>query len=93
MVVWEAPHTIKTWENFEDEDEPHTQWDDLFFDLIFVGVAYNVGHLLEHSGPSLDVFIESLIIFNVASKLWQDKVLYFAKFDVGNMIGSGKDST
>ena len=64
MVFWKAPHPIKSWKNYKDEEEPHTQWDDLFFDLIFVGVAYNVGHLLEHSGPSLSGFIDCMIIFN-----------------------------
>ena len=68
MVFWKAPHPIKSWKNYKDEEEPHTQWDDLFFDLIFVGVAYNVGHLLEHSGPSLSGFIDCMIIFNIASK-------------------------
>ena len=86
MVFWKAPHPIKSWKNYKDEEEPHTQWDDLFFDLIFVGVAYNVGHLLEHSGPSLSGFIDCMIIFNIASKLWQDKVLYFTRFDVEDFI-------
>jgi low temperature requirement protein LtrA len=86
MMLWATPHTIKNWKNFKEEEQPHTQWDDLFFDLIFVGVAYNVGHLLEHSGPSFAGFFDCFIIFSIASKFWQDKVLYLTKFDVDDFI-------
>ena len=86
MVFWKIPSQIKAWKNFQDEEEPHTQWDDLFFDLIFVGVAYNVGHLLEHSGPSLMGFTQCMMLFVIASKAWQDKVLFFSRFDVDDIL-------
>ena len=76
MVFWKIPSPIKAWKEFQDEEEPHTQWD-VFFRFTFVGVAYNVGHLLEHSGPSLTGFIQCMMLFAIASKAWQDKVLFF----------------
>ena len=86
MVFWETPSPIKSWKNFKDEEEPHTQWDDLFFDLIFVGVAYNVGHLLEHSGPSFSGFTQCMMLFAIASKAWQNKVMFFSQFDVDDIL-------
>ena len=77
---------IKAWKEFQDEEEPHTHGTIYFSISIFVGVAYNVGHLLEHSGPSLTGFIQCMMLFAIASKAWQDKVLFFSRFDVDDIL-------
>jgi len=47
--MWQLPRPIQTWaEATHDEKPAHGRWFDLFFDLVYVGVAFNVGHLVPH---------------------------------------------
>ena len=81
MKFYAVPHPIKTWNSAGTEEVAHAQWSDLFFDLIFVAVAYSVGHLLEHSGSSLHGFIRCFFIFYILTNFWIDKAVFFARFD------------
>ena len=47
-LMWKTPRAIKTWETVTHEESAHARWADLFYDLLFVGVAFRTGHLLEH---------------------------------------------
>lgn len=82
MKFYAVPHPIKAWNSAGTEEVAHAQWSDLFFDLIFVAVAYSVGHLLEHSGPSFwHGFVRCFFIFYILTNFWIDKAVFFAKFD------------
>ena len=87
-MLWTLPQPIQTWKqvfNQDNEKDAHGRWFDLFFDLLFVGVAFNVGHLIEHllhDHSFTYVMIKSLSIFFVLFSAWLQNVLYYARFDV-----------
>jgi low temperature requirement protein LtrA len=74
MVHWDMPQL-----------HPHTNWFDLFFDLIFVATAYQLGSLLSASvnGPGLFFFISLFfsMLFN-----WQNKLNYDSRIDSDDLF-------
>ena len=85
MPFYRTPHAIKSWgktSGAPSEEDAHASWSDLFFDLLFVAVAFSVGHLLEHSEVTISGVLVSLSIFWVLASVWLDKVIFFARFDV-----------
>ena len=82
------PHAIKSWSKNVEEDA-HASWSDLFFDLLYVAVAFSVGHLLEHSGPSVAGFFIVLAVFVNMTFMWIDKMVFFARFDVDDTVPIG----
>ena len=84
MKFYDTPAAIKQWG--ETEEAPHVQWGDLFFDLIFVGVAFTVGHMLEHTGVSAWGVFDSMMVFLILIGAWHSKLSLTARFDVNDMV-------
>lgn len=84
---WTIPHPIQTWANAHKEKPAHGRWFDLFFDLLFVGVAFNVGHLLAHllhDQTLLHSLLKSLAVFFVLFSAWLQNVKYYGRFDTND---------
>ena len=76
-----APKQKKLWKDGK-EPELHTDWADLFFDLFYVGAAYNVGKMIKHGISNNDVFVStflSLTIFLCLMQAWCNKTEYTAR--------------
>jgi hypothetical protein len=58
---------------------PHTNWGDLFFDLFYVGAAYNLAAILKASPTGLGVCYFLGCLYPVML-LWNDKMYYDARF-------------
>eukprot|EP00978_Attheya_sp_CCMP212_P046128 scaffold375638_cov58-Attheya_sp.AAC.1 len=58
---------------------PHVNWGDLFFDLFYVGAAYNLAAILKASPSGLGILYFLGCIFPVIL-LWNDKMLYDSRF-------------
>ena len=95
---WRVPTPIKTWGKVKQEEEAHVQWMDLFFDLLFVGVAYLVGHQLEHglhrhghgdAGLVAAVATstsQALCTYVIVVVPWFGNMEYYARFDVQDLV-------
>lgn len=94
-MFWATPRPLKSWDNVTHEEQAHTRWMDLFLDLSYVGVAANVGHMIEHalehkpsesSGTDAMWFIlpKALAIFFVLISKWLDNLQFYARFNEGN---------
>jgi len=64
---------------------PHVNWGDLFFDLFYVGAAYNLGNLLRYERSSRGVMYFAGL-FGAVSKIWFDRLTFDSRFNVGDDI-------
>lgn len=62
---------------------PHTNFNDLFFDLFYVAAAYNLGSLIRASPTSLG-FLYFMGCFYPIMMIWYQKTFYDARYDAGN---------
>ena len=89
-MFWNLPQPIQTWNNAHNEKPAHGRWFDLFFDLLFVGVAFNVGHLILHllhdQHSLIHALTKSLAVFFVLFSAWLNNVQYYARFDVNDTL-------
>ena len=92
MVFWKTPQPIKTWANIQKKEEPaHGRWMDLFFDLLYVGVAFLIGHQLEHNfhhhhhSPTQSVWI-SFQYFFILIGPWFSNLAFYSRFDVNDTV-------
>jgi hypothetical protein len=53
----------------DPQPHPHTDWFDLFFDLIFVAASYEIGNLLKYSVDKEGIAYFS-VLFIVMSQSW-----------------------
>jgi len=67
----------------ESQAHPHTNFNDLFFDLFYVAAAYNLGSLIRASPTSLG-FLYFMGCFYPIMMLWFQKTMYDSRFDAGN---------
>jgi hypothetical protein len=58
---------------------PHVNWGDLFFDLFYVGAAYNLAVILKES-PSWEGFLYFVCCFAPIQGQWNEKLMYDARF-------------
>mmetsp|Transcript_944 Transcript_944/g.1542 ORF Transcript_944/g.1542 Transcript_944/m.1542 type:complete len:481 (+) Transcript_944:63-1505(+) len=58
---------------------PHVNWGDLFFDLFYVGAAYNLAVILKES-PSWEGFLYFMCCYAPIQSQWNEKLLYDARF-------------
>ena len=81
------PQPIKTWGTTTHEEAAHARWMDLFFDLLYVGVAFLVGHQLEHNfhhhGPTHSVWL-SFQHFFILIGPWFSNLAFYSRFDVND---------
>jgi hypothetical protein len=81
-------------QNWGDKQHPHhTNWADLFFDLIYVGAAYNIGNMLKAnvSGEGVGVF---LVLYLTLANCWYSKTSYSSRIkttDIGHMASDVLD--
>ena len=78
---YQAPVQLQRWG--DTQILPHVNWGDLFFDLFYVGAAYNLGNLLRNERTLRGVLYFSTLFLNVTS-IWFDKLMFDARFNVGN---------
>lgn len=62
---------------------PHTNFNDLFFDLFYVAAAYNLGSLIRASPTSMGL-LYFLGCFYPIMMIWFTKTFYDSRFDAGN---------
>mmetsp|Transcript_13912 Transcript_13912/g.18055 ORF Transcript_13912/g.18055 Transcript_13912/m.18055 type:complete len:722 (-) Transcript_13912:171-2336(-) len=70
---------------------PDTDWQDLFFDLLFVGGAYQTGNflvaaLIANDGHMLEGVFWSFAIFTCLAQQWLMKILLSARFGYSSMF-------
>ena len=78
-----APQQMQRWG--EHQHHPHTNWGDLFFDLIYVAAAFQLGALLKES-VSLKGVAYFLVLFMTLAHAWQCKLNYDARIDVDDLV-------
>ena len=88
--LFKKPRQMQRWG--EPQGQPHTNWFDLFFDLIFVGAAFQLGALLK-ADVNAEGVLYFVAIFFALFQSWQNKLQYDARIDaddlahkVGNII-------
>ena len=73
----------------DHQHEHHTVWGSLFFDLIYVGVAYQLGNILG-DGLKNDDFLASLGLFialyTSMEMQWMNKLYFDARFEAGDLF-------
>lgn len=72
------------------------RWIDLFFDLLYVGVAFLVGHRLEHNivhhqAGAGAAALDSFAVFFVLMGPWFSNLQYYSRFDVNDALHKGLD--
>lgn len=77
----EPPKQRQKWG--ETQVLPHIDWGDLFFDLFYVGGAYNLSNILKY-----DPTVEGLLYFigcfmSIFNNFWTEKTYYDARFNEG----------
>jgi low temperature requirement protein LtrA len=89
MVFWTVPQPIKAWGTETHEEAAHARWMDLFFDLLYVGVAFLVGHRLEHNfhhhGPTHSIWL-SFQFFFILIGPWFSNLAFYSRFDVNDTV-------
>jgi hypothetical protein len=77
---------------FGDRDyHPNTDWQDLFFDLLFVGGAYQTGNflvngLIADDGEKLEAILWAFCIFTTLAQQWLMKILLGSRFSHSSMF-------
>ena len=104
--MWATPQPIKTWGTTTHEAAAHVRWIDLFFDLLYVGVAFLVGHRLEHhidhahthhgghssaGETALAATVDSFALFFVLIGPWFSNLQFYSRFDVDDVLHKGID--
>lgn len=104
--MWATPQPIKTWGTTTHEAAAHVRWIDLFFDLLYVGVAFLVGHRLEHhidhahthhgghssaGETALAATVDSFAVFFVLIGPWFSNLQFYSRFDVDDVLHKGID--
>lgn len=80
---YQRPYQMVHWD--EPQQHPHTNWFDLFFDLIFVATAYQLGSLLSSSVDGLGFLFFATIFFSMLAN-WQNKLQYDSRFDSDDLF-------
>ena len=87
--MWKTPRAIKTWETVTHEESAHARWADLFYDLLFVGVAFRTGHLFEHllaHGRMEGAVLNAFQVFYVLFSCWFTTLNFYSRFDVADSV-------
>ncbi len=68
----------------EDYCRPHVNWGDLFFDLFYVGAAYNLGTIIKYDikDPGLALLYFFGIFGTILNCFWSKKMLFDARFSL-----------
>jgi len=78
------PRQCQTWD--DDQILPHVNWGDLFFDLFYVGAAYNLANVLK-SDPTWEGLLYFIGCFaSIFHNFWGEKMHYDARFSAGDDI-------
>ncbi|CAB9524706.1 expressed unknown protein [Seminavis robusta] len=82
ILPWYCPPVQRQlWD--DDQVLPHVNWHDLFFDLIFVAAAYNLGYQLT-TGMDSDQWPRAVVyfvgIFGPLYKIWENDVMYASRY-------------
>lgn len=70
----------------EPQVMPHVKWEDLFHDLFFVGLAYNLGNLVLGAWASPISILYFIGLFFACANSWYTKVYFDSRFEVGNNL-------
>ena len=83
FALRKPPRQMQHWG--EPQLHPHTNWFDLFFDLIFVGAAYQLGVLLKEDVNARGVcyFLTLMCSFTLA---WNNKLMYDSRIDADDLV-------
>lgn len=80
-TFWGFPKQTKRWTDAKDPDQ-HTNWGDLFFDLIYVGAAFSLGKMLK-ADMTWSGLGTCCAMFLALMQAWYNKVSYCAR--LGNV--------
>jgi low temperature requirement protein LtrA len=78
-TFWGFPKQTKRWTDAKDPDQ-HTNWGDLFFDLIYVGAAFSLGKMLK-ADMTWSGLGACSAMFLALMQAWYNKVSYCARLD------------
>jgi hypothetical protein len=80
--LFKPPRQMQHWG--QAQAHPHTNWFDLFFDLIFVGAAFQLGTLLKGT-VSAEGALYFAAIFLSLFMAWSNKLQYDARIDADDL--------
>lgn len=85
LTIWGMPFVLPPMQRQKWGDDyslPHVNWGDLFFDLFYVGAAYNLGTNIKYDidQPGLALLYFFGIFGAILSSFWSAKMLYEARF-------------
>jgi len=83
LRLFSPPRQRQKWGS--DQILPHTNWNDLFFDLFYVAAFYNLGNILVGNPSWLGILYFLGCYFPVIG-LWTEKCYYDSQFTNGNDI-------
>mmetsp|Transcript_5788 Transcript_5788/g.11297 ORF Transcript_5788/g.11297 Transcript_5788/m.11297 type:complete len:556 (+) Transcript_5788:49-1716(+) len=84
MPFWAPPRQRQRWG--EAQHDVHNNWGDIFYDLFFVALAYNLGNQLKED-PTWQGFLYFCGCFLPAIGLWHAKLYWDARFiNEGDMV-------
>ena len=90
LSVWGMPFVLAPKQRQKWGDDyslPHVDWGDLFFDLFYVGAAYNLGTNIKydiHDDPLLALIYFFGVLGAIFSSFWSTKMLFDARFELPN---------
>ena len=76
--LWKRPVQRQKWG--DTQIHPVVNWGDLFFDLFYVGAAYNLSYIIVYEPTQQEGLLYFLGAFLPVMILWMDKTFYDARF-------------
>ena len=86
--LFKAPRQMQHWG--EPQVHPHTNWFDLFFDLIFVGAAFQLGSLLKQNVDAGGCLYFGAIFLSLQGA-WSNKLHFDARIDADDIVHKVQD--
>jgi low temperature requirement protein LtrA len=88
FALFKPPRQMHHWG--QPQPHPHTNWFDLFFDLIFVGAAFQLGTLLEASCSAEGVLYFASLFLSLYCA-WLNKLGFDARVDADDLMHKALD--
>lgn len=90
FTLFKKPRQMQRWG--ESQGHPHTNWFDLFFDLVFVGAAFQLGTLLKNNVDAMGVLYFVAIFFSLF-QAWMNKLQYDSRIVADDVAHKCLDMT
>ena len=84
QIFYQPTKQRQTWA--DKQDLPHVEWVDLFYDLFYVGMAYNLGTLVLNDMASKISILYFVCLFLPCASMWYTKLYFDGRFVHGESL-------